>query len=1253
MRKAFLFTALLSLLSTLLYGQLLTFSPPTLPDGEYGNVYSQQLTVTGGTAPYTFTLSLGSSLPPGMSLSSAGIISGKPTAIGSYTFTVTATDNSPLIPLIGLQLYTLVVDPAPLTIAANNVTMTYGGTLPPLTVSYTGFVNNDNATSLTTQPTIGTAAGSSSGVGTYPISVSSAADPNYTITYVPGTVTVGAAALTITANPAGSVYGAPLVASSALTVSYSGFVNSDGPGNLTQLPTVANAANAGSPAGGYPLTPSGAQSPNYSFTYVNGLYTISAAPLTITAVNQTMTYGGTVPTLTAAYTGFVNNDDPASLTKPPNLSTAANATSPAGPYPITVSGAVDPNYTISYVAGTITVGKATLTVTADDKTMPLGGPLPAFTVSYSGFLNGDGPASLTTPSTATTAATATSGAGAYPITPAGGVASNYTFSYVNGILTVGKAVLTITANPAGSVYGAPLVTGSSLTVSYSGFVNGDGPGNLTQLPTVGNSANAGSAAGTYTLTPSGALSPNYTVNYVTGAYTISPAPLTINAVNQTMTYGGPVPTLTASYSGFVNGDGPGSLSTPPTITTTATTSSPIGTYPITMSGAVDPNYTITYNSGTMTVGKAILTITADSKAMPLGGPLPTLTVSYSGFVNGDNISSLTTQPSITVLATSASPAGSYTITAFGAVDANYTITYVPGILAVGKALLTITVNPASSIYGAPLVSNSALTFTYAGFVNGDGPGNLTQLPVATNTAVAGSPVGSYALIPSGAQDPNYVINYINGAYTISPAALTITAANATMTYGGTVPALTATYSGFVNGDGPGSLSTLPALTTGATSSTPAGTYPITASGAVDANYAITYVPGTMTIQRGVLTITPNPASMTYGGTVPRFTVAYSGFVNGDTPGNLTTSPTISTRATSSSPAGAYPITASGAVSPNYSFVYDPGTLTIDPAMLHVTANAASKKYGAQDPTFSYAVSGLLNGDNSSIFSGSLSRMPGEDVGIYPITIGTLSAGGNYTIDFTGNTLTITIGSQQITWTQSLIVGCNATTQISLTATTSSGLPVTYSVSDPAVATVSGNILTLLTPGTAVVTATQAGDGNYSAAPAVVDTVDYQSASLIRQRWNDAIFFDNSSGDYVQWQWYKNGDPIPGATDPYYSETPYLDGQYFVIATNKDSQLVQSCILNITPGAAIPGGIKAYPNPTTPGGMVTINCNYTSSALQGAVLQIIDLNGRVRQQLTTVQPSMQVTMPAETGTYIVDLLLAGGQKASINVLVLPQ
>src|SRR5262249_21305674 len=83
------------------------------------------------------------------------------------------------------------------------------------------------------------------------------------------------------------------------------------------------------------------------------------------------------------------------------------------------------------------------------------------------------------------------------------------------------------------------------------------------------------------------------------------------------------------------------------------------------------------------------------------------------------------------------------------------------------------------------------------------------------------------------------------------------------------------------------------------------------------------------------------------------------------------------------------------------------TLVIDPATLQVTANAATKQFGAPAPTFTYSVTGLLNGDKTGIVSGSLSRAPGENVGSYPITRGTVGAGANYSIGYTGNFLTIT------------------------------------------------------------------------------------------------------------------------------------------------------------------------------------------------------------------------------------------------------
>src|SRR5439155_55912 len=178
------------------------------------------------------------------------------------------------------------------------------------------------------------------------------------------------------------------------------------------------------------------------------------------------------------------------------------------------------------------------------------------------------------------------------------------------------------------------------------------------------------------------------------------ATLTIRANNETRAYGAANPALTVSYSGFVNGDTVASLAIPPSVTTTATTASGVGTYPITASGAVSTNYAIGYANGTLTVTAATLTITASNETRAYGATNPKRTVSYSGFVNGDTAASLATPPAVSTTATTASGVGTYPITASGAVSSNYAISYVSGTLTVTAATLTITATNETRAYGA-------------------------------------------------------------------------------------------------------------------------------------------------------------------------------------------------------------------------------------------------------------------------------------------------------------------------------------------------------------------------------------------------------------------------------------------------------------------------------------------------------------------------------------------------------------------------
>src|SRR5262249_43534718 len=490
------------------------------------------------------------------------------------------------------------------------------------------------------------------------------------------------------------------------------FVNGDPAASLTTAPTVTTTATAASGVGTYPITVSGAVSANYSITYANGTLTITPATLTITANNQTRAYGASNPTLTVSYSGFVNGDTAASLTTAPSVSTTATATSPAGTYPITASGAVSANYVIAYVNGTLTVTPAVLTITANNQTRAYGVANPALTANYSGFVNGDTAASLTTAPTVTTTATAASGVGSYPITASGAVAANYTISYVSGTLTVTPATLTMTADDKTRSYGA---ANPALTVKYTGFVNGDTAASVMTPPSVTTSATPASAVGSYPITASGAVAPNYTISYAAGTLTVTASTLTVTANNATRGYGAANPPLTVTYSGFVNGDTAASLTTAPAVTTTATTASAVGTYPITASGAAAANYTISYVAGTLTVTPAALTITADDKTRSYGAANPALTVRYAGFVNGDTAASLSTPATASTSATSSSAVGSYPITPSGAVaGANYTIVYVNGTLTVTPATLTITANDQSRAYGT---ANPALTASYSGFVN--------------------------------------------------------------------------------------------------------------------------------------------------------------------------------------------------------------------------------------------------------------------------------------------------------------------------------------------------------------------------------------------------------------------------------------------------------------------------------------------------------------------------------------------------------
>ena len=155
-------------------------------------------------------------------------------------------------------------------------------------------------------------------------------------------------------------------------------------------------------------------------------------------------------------------------------------------------------------------------------------------------------------------------------------------------------------------------------------------------------------------------------------------PITITAQSYTREYGEDNPTFE-----FTVTDGTISSGTP-TITCSATKTSPVGTYDILIEKGTVSNNAVALVNGTLTIVQAPLTVTANSFTITQGDAMPVFTASYSGFRNGNTESVLTKQPKFTCSATSSSTPGTYDIIVSDAEARNYSMNYVKGTLTVIK-----------------------------------------------------------------------------------------------------------------------------------------------------------------------------------------------------------------------------------------------------------------------------------------------------------------------------------------------------------------------------------------------------------------------------------------------------------------------------------------------------------------------------------------------------------------------------------------
>ncbi|SFW48313.1 MBG domain-containing protein, partial [Chitinophaga sancti] len=661
-----------------------------------------------------------------------------PSGLSAANYTITYVDGS------------LSISKTSLTVTADDATKTYDGVgySGGNGVSYSGFVNSETAGVLTGTLSYNGSSQGAVNVGTYVISPSGLSAANYSITYVDGSLSIAKAALTVTAIDATKTYDG-VSYSGGNGVSYNGFVNSENASVLTGTLTYSGSSQGAMNVGSYVISPSGLSAANYTITYVDGSLNIGKAALTVTANNATKTYDGVIYSggNGVSYSGFVNSENAGVLTGTLIYGGSSQGAVNVGTYVISPSGLSAANYSITYLDGSLSIGKAALTVTANNATKIYDGVgySGGNGVSYSGFVNSENAGVLIGTLTYSGSSQGAVNAGSYVITPSGLSAANYTITYVDGGLSIGKAALTVTANNATKTYDGVIYSGGN-GVSYSGFVNSENAGVLTGTLIYGGSSQGAVNVGNYVMAVSGLSAANYTITYVDGSLSIGKAALIVKAIDKSKTYDGVSYSggNGVSFNGFVNGENAGVLTGTLTYSGSSQGAVNVGQYNMIPAGYSSNNYTISYTNGILIIDKAALTITAESKARCVGIVNPTFTISYSGWVNGEGISTLSTAATVSSGATALSPAGTYTIIPAGAVADNYTITYVNGALTIYPLpVVTLTASNGAVLCG----NNASITLTASGnytyqwlqdnsIINGMNTSTITISAIGKYTAMA-------------------------------------------------------------------------------------------------------------------------------------------------------------------------------------------------------------------------------------------------------------------------------------------------------------------------------------------------------------------------------------------------------------------------------------------------------------------------------------------------------------------------------------
>ena len=783
----------------------------------------------------------------------------------------------------------------PLTAHVANTTKVYGDANPEFNITYSGFRDGDSEVGFSVPASISTIVDNSSKVGKYDIVASGAVSDKYEISYIPGTLTITKAPLSISA---GNYIKKQGDAMPVFKASYAGFKNGENESVLTKQPVFSCEANETSVPAEYAVTISGAEAENYDISYEQGRLTVvEADAVVVRAKSYSRQYGDENPVLEFETEG-------AALDGTPEIVCSAVANSPVGSYTIEVKQGSIKNYNVHFESGSLVITKAPLSISAGNYTKKQGDAMPVFKANYAGFKNGEDESVLTKQPVFSCEANEASAPAEYAVTISGAEAENYDISYEQGRLTVVEAdAVVVRAKSYSRQYGDenPVFEFEAEGVALDG------------TPEIVCSAVANSPVGSYTIEVKQGSIKNYNVHFESGSLVITKAPLSISAGNYTKKQGDAMPVFKASYAGFKNGENESVLTKQPVFSCEANEASAPAEYAVTISGADAENYDISYEQGRLTVVEAdAVVVRAKSYSRQYGDENPVFEFETDG-------AALDGTPEIVCSAVANSPVGSYTIEVKQGSIKNYNVHFESGSLVITKAPLSISAGNYTKKQGDAMPAFKA---SYAGFKNGENESVLTKQPVFSCVANEASAPAEYAVTISGADAENYNISYEQGHLTVVEAdAVVVRAKSYSRQYGDENPVFEFETEGVA-------LDGTPEIVCSAVANSPVGSYTIEVKQGSIKNYNVHFESGSLVITKAPLSISAGNYTKKQGDAMPVFKASYAGFKNGEDESVLTKQPVFSCEANETSVPAEYAVTISGADAENYEISYEQGVLTV-------------------------------------------------------------------------------------------------------------------------------------------------------------------------------------------------------------------------------------------------------------------------------------------------------------------------------------